>query len=294
MYAQIAAYTGDFGLGIITGIVITVTTPALYLAAKAGVKDTQAWLAERRDAATAAAQAAAQPEADKATAQAEAIAAAIAARLTAAMGPTHAAAAPSVPAVPSAPAAVAAVARSPLDSDPAGARVLTMTPVCAVLGDSIAADVAAAMPECRRDATVGIGSAAYSARVIHHRADESTVIISLGANDDCRGRTEDNLEAVRRATTAVSVVWLMPASPERATVAVRNVAARHGDRVIDTAPFAGRDRLHRRPQGAVASRTPCGLTEARQESAHPPLGNTSQFALPTGLDTRAGRDVQQY
>jgi len=114
---------------------------------------------------------------------------------------------------------------------------------CLVIGDSIAVGVGQQMPECRTEARKGINSQQFIATTeTSERADR--VVISLGANDDAAARTLDNLIELRKSVQARVVYWLIPASSQRARSAVRVVARRFGDRIIDTAPFAGQDGLH--------------------------------------------------
>jgi hypothetical protein len=114
---------------------------------------------------------------------------------------------------------------------------------CLVMGDSIAVGVGQQLPECRTEARVGISSTAVVQALRGDRAAEK-VVISLGANDGASGQTLGNLQDLRRTVSARVVYWLLPASSAQARSAIHAVAARYGDRVIDTAPYAGPDRLH--------------------------------------------------
>jgi lysophospholipase L1-like esterase len=114
---------------------------------------------------------------------------------------------------------------------------------CLVIGDSIAVGVGQQLPECRTEARKGITSHQFMAETRpDKRADR--IVISLGANDDAAARTLDNLTELRRSVQASVVYWLIPAASQRVRAAVRTVAGRYGDRIIDTAPFAGQDGLH--------------------------------------------------
>jgi lysophospholipase L1-like esterase len=119
--------------------------------------------------------------------------------------------------------------------------------ICHVIGDSIAVGTAAAMPECHAQARSGITSTRF-VRDYAGPLGGDLVVISLGAND-VGLPTLDNLRRLRAAISAHSVVWLLP-HIQRAGVrdSIVAVAAEHGDRLVDTAPYAGRDRLH--PTGA--------------------------------------------
>jgi lysophospholipase L1-like esterase len=115
--------------------------------------------------------------------------------------------------------------------------------LCLSLGDSIAVGVGQKLPECQIEAEVGITSARFIAeRLLPSRADR--VVISLGVNDGESARTVENLVRVRSSVTAGSVVWLLPFGHDPARRAIQAVAARFGDRTIDTGPYVGADRLH--------------------------------------------------
>ena len=73
-------------------------------------------------------------------------------------------------------------------------------------------------------------------------------MISLGVNDGPSAYTIPNLLHVRKTVRGRIVYWLLPPHHEYARVAIRTVAARFGDRLIDCAPEAGPDGLH--PTGA--------------------------------------------
>ncbi len=115
--------------------------------------------------------------------------------------------------------------------------------LCLSLGDSLAVGVGRKLPECQTEAEVGITSARFIVeRLSPARADR--VVISLGVNDGESARTLENLLRVRSSVTARSVVWLLPFGHDLARRAISTVAARFGDRTIDTGPYVGDDRLH--------------------------------------------------
>ncbi len=115
--------------------------------------------------------------------------------------------------------------------------------LCLSLGDSLAVGVGQKLPECQVEAEVGITSTRFIVeRLSPARADR--VVISLGVNDGDSARTIENLVRVRSSVTARSVVWLLPSGHEAARRAIGAVAARFGDRTIDTSPYVGDDRLH--------------------------------------------------
>jgi lysophospholipase L1-like esterase len=114
---------------------------------------------------------------------------------------------------------------------------------CLVIGDSIAVGLGQHLPECRTEAKVGISSHQL---VTHLNSEKHAdrVVISLGANDGDSAGTQENLTDLRKSVHAKVVYWLLPAATRHARSAVQTVAARYGDRIIDTAPFAGPDGLH--------------------------------------------------
>lgn len=119
--------------------------------------------------------------------------------------------------------------------------------LCLSLGDSLAVGVGQQLPDCRVEAEVGITSARYvTERLSPHRADR--VVISLGVNDGTGANTLENLARVRSAVTARTVIWLLPFGHADARVAIQTIARRFGDRIIDTSPYVGGDKLH--PTGA--------------------------------------------
>jgi len=112
------------------------------------------------------------------------------------------------------------------------------------MGDSIAVGVGQNLPQCRTEAKVGVSSTQVVQRLKGDPAADR-VVISLGANDGVLAAdTLRNLTDLRKSVHARVVYWLLPASSANARKAIHIVAARHGDRVIDTQPFVGDDRLH--------------------------------------------------
>lgn len=127
---------------------------------------------------------------------------------------------------------------------------------CLILGDSLAAGVAAARPDCHADTRSGIGSAAYvSSHLVAASAD--IALISLGANDGEAGRaTAEHLVQLREGLTARRVYWLLPARPASIRQLLLTIAAVKGDRTIETRGWTGADGLH---LGAATYRTIGGI-----------------------------------
>ena len=71
-----------------------------------------------------------------------------------------------------------------------------------------------------------------------------TAIISLGVNDGEAVATAENLVRLRARVSADIVYWLLTRGNPRACDAVRTVAGRFGNRLIDAAPLAGTDHVH--------------------------------------------------
>jgi lysophospholipase L1-like esterase len=114
---------------------------------------------------------------------------------------------------------------------------------CIILGDSLAVGVGQARSDCEIAAISGITSDRYVQIFpgMHH---VRTAIISLGANDGDGASTADNLTHLRSRVLADTVYWLLTGSNDRIRNAVRAVAGRFGDRLIDAAPLAGPDHIH--------------------------------------------------
>jgi hypothetical protein len=106
---------------------------------------------------------------------------------------------------------------------------------CLVIGDSIAAGLYRAMPECRARIVGGASAAVFDARTGSAAMDAALVtIISLGSN---QGPADDEapLRAIR-SRIAGNVVWLLPPSRPAARATIIRIAAALGDRVVDVLP----------------------------------------------------------
>lgn len=114
---------------------------------------------------------------------------------------------------------------------------------CIALGDSLAVGVGQARPDCYVAAITGISSERY-VQIFPGMRHVRTAIISLGVNDGEAADTADNLARLRARVTADVVYWLLTGGNPRARDAVRVVAGRFGDRLIDAAPLAGPDHIH--------------------------------------------------
>lgn len=71
-----------------------------------------------------------------------------------------------------------------------------------------------------------------------------TAIISLGVNDGDSVATADNLARLRGRVAADTVYWLLSGTNQHIRDAVRAIAGRFGDRLIDVLPLAGPDHIH--------------------------------------------------
>lgn len=114
---------------------------------------------------------------------------------------------------------------------------------CVILGDSIAVGLGQARPDCRVAAVSGITSERY-VQYFSGVRNVRTVVISLGVNDGEGAATAENLTRLRGGISADVVYWLMTGGNPRARDAVRAVAVRFGDRLIDAEPLTGADRVH--------------------------------------------------
>ena len=114
---------------------------------------------------------------------------------------------------------------------------------CLILGDSLAVGLGLARPDCEIAAVTGITSDRY-VQTFRGTRQAHIAIISLGVNDGDSVPTVDNLSVVRSRVSAETVYWLLTGGNARARDAVRLVAGRFGDRLIDAAPLAGPDHIH--------------------------------------------------
>jgi len=118
-----------------------------------------------------------------------------------------------------------------------------MFPECAIIGDSIAVGIANTRRECIRNARVG--------RTVEQQQPLSVrskvLVISLGSNN--RNDFEASLRRLREASTADSVLWILPSSPLGSREIVRRVAAEFGDRTLDARNVVSADNVHPTPRG---------------------------------------------
>ena len=114
---------------------------------------------------------------------------------------------------------------------------------CIILGDSIAVGVGQARPDCSVAAVSGITSERY-VQIFPGMRHVRTAVISLGVNDGEGAATAENLTRLRGGVSADVVYWLLTGGNPRARDAVRAVAGRFGDRLIDAAPLTGADHVH--------------------------------------------------
>ena len=120
---------------------------------------------------------------------------------------------------------------------------------CLILGDSIAAGISAARPECVSMVKPGINSRDWwqhnGHRPLIDMMEYHTVVISLGTNDG-RTPTLTYLELIRSKVKADRVLWIVPqAQFAEARSAVLAVADQFRDSIIEipTKDLA-RDKIH--------------------------------------------------
>jgi lysophospholipase L1-like esterase len=107
---------------------------------------------------------------------------------------------------------------------------------CLILGDSLAVGLGYVRPECSIYAKSGINSYDYTNRHILHTNGNTKakhVIISLGSNDTKNINTFEELDSLRQLVKADRVYWILPAIKEDKRQAVRRVAEKYKDVVID-------------------------------------------------------------
>jgi hypothetical protein len=118
---------------------------------------------------------------------------------------------------------------------------------CAVIGDSIAIDVAAAFHgRCEVNAKIGIASNAIIGRVIS----ADVTVISAGSNDPDNPHLADNLRRIR-AKISGRAIWLLPIATRPRTL-VELVASEHGDQVVAFHP--AHDNVHPKHPAEIAKR----------------------------------------
>lgn len=114
---------------------------------------------------------------------------------------------------------------------------------CLVLGDSIAVGVGQARPDCQTIAVSGISSDHF-VQMFPGAPQARTAVISLGVNDGDGIATADNLAKLRARVAADTIYWLVSGTNQHIRDAVRAIASRFGDRLIDVSPLAGADHIH--------------------------------------------------
>ena len=115
---------------------------------------------------------------------------------------------------------------------------------CAILGDSLAAGVAAVRSDCCSDTQVGITSTRYAAaHLMVVTAD--IALVSLGVNDGAPSRKRaENLFRLRAGVQSRQVYWMLPARPAATRALIHQLAHTFGDKLIETKGFTGQDGLH--------------------------------------------------
>jgi len=129
---------------------------------------------------------------------------------------------------------------------------------CLVLGDSIAVGTSWYKPHCEVHAKVGINSRDWNRRWLTHTMSANKVIISLGSNDWNPNITREEIEKLRGSIKANRVIWLIPAIKPTIRQVVKDVAAKHGDGMIDLVNIPrGPDHVHPTRVGyhMIANRT---------------------------------------
>ena len=113
---------------------------------------------------------------------------------------------------------------------------------CLILGDSLGVGVSVFRQECVKVAEVGVSSTKFLTRY-STLPPSKAVLISLGSNDS--DRTEENLTLLRGKYGSSDVTWLLPVVGGPSREAVKRVAERNGDRVIDARKYGkARDGVH--------------------------------------------------
>jgi hypothetical protein len=102
---------------------------------------------------------------------------------------------------------------------------------CLLIGDSIAVGLNPFMPACTQQARGGINSPTYVTRY-PDPVFATTVVISLGSNDNPSHRTREALMKLRNRTSATRVYWVLPHRPDDVRATIMQIAAAFGDHII--------------------------------------------------------------
>ena len=121
---------------------------------------------------------------------------------------------------------------------------------CFIMGDSIAVGVSKVRKECHAQVQSGISSPNYLKKFGDKIEEAKVVVISLGAND-YNIDTKSSIEKIRAKVKAAHVFWLLPSQERKpeSVKAVKEVAAKYGDTVIDRPKDMSPDGIHPNAKG---------------------------------------------
>lgn len=131
---------------------------------------------------------------------------------------------------------------------------------CLIIGDSVAAGLAQAMPECSSLARGGISSKAWHERFQTYPPLNGThyrfVVISLGKDDYVGDSIEEHLYDVRAKLAADHVIWLMPNPTLKPTqhAIIAKLAAAFKDKVLHFHEVNHTDGMHPNKYATLASK----------------------------------------
>jgi lysophospholipase L1-like esterase len=119
---------------------------------------------------------------------------------------------------------------------------------CLIIGDSIAVGTAMIRTECVSYAKSGWNSAQWNTDYLAKASAQpaKTIIISLGANDHRRIKSEVELRKMREAIKGDRVFWISPGK-ERKPIpqdAIERIAKEYGDIVLDRPKHMSEDGVH--------------------------------------------------
>jgi len=103
--------------------------------------------------------------------------------------------------------------------------------------------------ECINQAQVGRSTAETVAKIRQVPGNAQQVIVSVGSNDHLPAKTPlqvwiDQFQILRIQLGSASVTWILPNKQNQAREAIAIVAREHGDCVLDSRPWVGRDHVH--------------------------------------------------
>jgi hypothetical protein len=120
---------------------------------------------------------------------------------------------------------------------------------CLIIGDSIAAGIAQAKPECVAIVRSGITTQNWFDKFNknpNYTKPYKVAVISLSTNDMYNSYTSEYLYNVRYRISAEMVIWILPNSIRKPTQyqIVKEIAKEFEDKILDINQWTGPDGIH--------------------------------------------------